>query len=164
MAVVRPQELSTFPRRSRSVEEMKSFHVGLAGLVEKNGKFLVLKRSADKDFAPNSWEPVTGRLEEEEDPEDGVLREIEEETGLKAQVVMPVDTWFFYRGGEEFPMVFIAFWCRHVEGEMKLGWEHSEYKWITLAKAVGEPALEHFHRCFERVRKLREHFPGDLVL
>lgn len=99
---------------------MKSFYVGLAGLVEKNEKFLVLKRSADKDFAPNSWEPVTGRLEEEENPKDGILREIGEETRIKAQVAIPVDTRSFYRGGKEFPMVFIAFWCKHVEGDVKL--------------------------------------------
>ncbi len=99
---------------------MKSFYVGLAGLVEKNGKFLVLKRSAEKDYAPASWEPVTGRLEEEEDPRDGVLREIGEETSIKAQVVIPIDTWSFYRGGKEFSMVFIVFWCKHVEGDVEL--------------------------------------------
>ena len=143
---------------------MKSFYVGLAGLVEKNEKFLVVRRSADKDFAPNSWEPVTGRLEEEENPRDGVLREIGEETRIKAHVVMPVDTWFFYRGGKEFPMVFIAFWCKHVEGEVKLGWEHSEYKWITLSEAIGGPTLEHFHQCFERIRKLKQHLPKDFFL
>ena len=145
------------------MEKMKSFHVGLAGLVEKNGKFLVLKRSTDKDFAPNSWEPVTGRLEKEENPRDGILREIKEETMIKARVIMPVDTWFFYRGDMEFPMVFIAFWCKHVEGEVKLGWEHSEYKWITLSEAICEPTLEHFHRCFERIRKLKQHLPKDFV-
>ena len=142
---------------------MKSFYVGLAGLVEKNEKFLVLKRSVDKDFAPRSWEPVTGRLEEEENPKVGILREIGEETKIKAQVVMPVDTWFFCRGGKEFPMVFIAFWCKHVEGEVKLGWEHSEYKWITLGEAIGEPALEHFHQCFESIRKLKQHLPKDFA-
>jgi len=142
---------------------MKSFFVGLTGLVERNEKFLVLKRSADKDLAPNSWEPVTGRLEEEENPRDGILREIQEETRIKAQVVMPVDTWFFYRGGKEFPMVFIAFWCKHVKGEVKLGWEHSEYKWIKLSEAIGDPTLEHFHQCFEHIRKLKHHLPKDFV-
>jgi len=63
---------------------------------------LVLRRSPDKEFAPNSWEPVTGRLEEAENPEDGVLREIEEEIGIKAQVVMPVDTDFFTEGVKSF--------------------------------------------------------------
>jgi len=89
---------------------MKQFYVGVGGIIEKNGRLLVLRRSQDKDFAPNSWEPVTGRLEKEEDPEEGVLREIKEETEIEARVIMPVDTWFFYRGGKEFPMVFLAFW------------------------------------------------------
>jgi 8-oxo-dGTP diphosphatase len=142
---------------------MKSFHVGLAGLIEKSERFLVLQRSADKDFAPNIWEPVTGRLEENENPKDGILREIKEETGIKAQVVMPVDTWFFYRGDKEFPMVFIAFWCKHVEGEVKLSWEHAEYKWITFDEAFSEPALEHFHQSFGRIEKLKQHLPENLA-
>ena len=142
---------------------MELFHVGLAALIERNENFLVLRRSPSKDFAPNSWEPVTGRLEQKEDPRDGILREIGEETGIKARVLMPVDTWFFYRGGKENPMVFIVFWCKHVEGEVKLSWEHTEYRWITLKEAASEPALKRFHQCFERVEKLKQHLPKDFA-
>ena len=140
---------------------MKSFKVGLAGLIERNEKFLVLRRSLNKHFAPNSWEPVTGRLEEE-NPKDGILREIEEETKIKAQVLMPIDIWFFYRGSKKFPMVLIAFWCKCIEGKVKLSWEHSEYKWITLNKAINEPTLEHFKHCFKRIQKLKNYLPKDL--
>jgi len=142
---------------------MRPFYVGLAALVEKDEKFLVLKRSSDKDFAPNTWEPVTGRLERGENPEDGILRELGEEIKIKAEVLMPVGTWFFHRGSEEHPMVSITFWCRYVEGEVKLSWEHSEYKWITLSEAIDEPDLEYFRQCFQRIRKLKEHLPNDFV-
>jgi len=57
----------------------------------------------------------------------------------------------------------IAFWRKHVEGEVKLGWEHTEYKWITLNEAVSESALEHFHQCFERIKKLKQHLPNDFA-
>jgi 8-oxo-dGTP pyrophosphatase MutT (NUDIX family) len=62
---------------------MEPFYVGLAAFVEKNGSFLVFKRSVDKDFVPDSWKPVTGRLEEEENPKDGILREIKEEASIE---------------------------------------------------------------------------------
>ncbi len=143
---------------------MKQFYVGLAGIIEKDGKFLVLKRSPDKDFAPNCWEPVTGRLEEAENPEDGILREIEEEIGIKTKIAMPVDTSFFYRGSKEFPMVFIVFWCKYIDGTVKLGWEHTEYKWITPDEAFDELTLDHFHHMFKRILKLKEHLPTDFIL
>jgi 8-oxo-dGTP pyrophosphatase MutT (NUDIX family) len=62
---------------------MKPFYVGLTAFVEKNGSFLVFKSSADKDFVQNSWEPVTRRLEEKENPKDGILREIKEEASVE---------------------------------------------------------------------------------
>jgi len=43
---------------------------------------------------PEVWAPPGGRLEVEEDPKEGLLREIAEETGLKVRIVAPVDTWF----------------------------------------------------------------------
>lgn len=143
---------------------MKQFYVGLAAVIEKDDKFLVFKRSPKRDFAPNSWEPVTGRLEEEKNPEDGVLREIEEEIGVKAQIIMPIDAGFFYRGGKDFPMVFINYWCKYLEGEVKISWEHSEYKWISIDDALAEPTLEHFHQEFQRILKIKKHLPKEFIL
>jgi 8-oxo-dGTP diphosphatase len=143
---------------------VKQFYVGLAAIIEKDNHFLILKRSSKKDFAPNTWEPVTGRLERDENPESGALREIEEEIGVKAQVVMPIATSCFYRGGQEFPMVFIYYWLKYLEGEVKLSWEHTEYKWVSLDEALEEPTLDHFHQEFRRILKLKEHLPNEFIL
>jgi 8-oxo-dGTP diphosphatase len=116
----------------KEVKWMKKLFVGIGAAIERDGKFLILKRSENKDFAPNAWENVTGRIEEEESPETGVLREVFEETGTEVEIVMPVQTGFFYRGAKEFPMVFIAYWCRHIKGEVKLSWEHSAFRWVTI--------------------------------
>ncbi|MFX1284639.1 MAG: NUDIX domain-containing protein [Promethearchaeota archaeon] len=143
---------------------MKTFYVGLAAIIEKNNHFLILKRSSNKDFAPNTWEPVTGRLERDENPENGVLREIEEEVGIEAQVVMPIATSCFYRGGQEVPMVFIYYWVKYLEGEVKLSWEHSEYKWVTLEEALKESTLEYFHKELQKIVKLKELLPKEFIL
>jgi len=146
------------------VDFVKPFYVGLAAIIEKDNHFLILKRSSKKDFAPNTWEPVTGRLERDENPENGVLREIKEELGIKAQIVMPVDTSCFYRGGQKFPMVFIYYWLNYLGGEVRLSWEHSEYKWVTLDEALEESTLEHFHEEFQRIIKLKKHLPKEFIL
>jgi len=39
-------------------------------------------------------------------------------------------------------MVFIAFWCKYIEGVVKLGREHTEFKWIILDDAIEESTLD----------------------
>jgi 8-oxo-dGTP diphosphatase len=144
--------------------KVKKLYVGMGAAVEKDGKFLILKRTESKDFAPNAWEVITGRLEEEESPRDGILREVLEETGLKAEIVMPVDTGFFYRGGKEFPMVFISYWCRYVEGEVNLSWEHNQFKWASIEEILEEPTMNHFYSLFERIRQLKQYLPEYIII
>lgn len=143
---------------------MKQFYVGVGALIEKEGKYQVLRRSPNKDVGANIWEIVTGRLEEDENPMVGAIREVKEEVELEAEVIMPIDTGFFYRGGIEFPMVFIVFWCRYKSGNVKISWEHSEYKWITLEEAINDPELALYITRFEMVRKLKGYLPENFKL
>jgi 8-oxo-dGTP diphosphatase len=142
---------------------LEQFFVGVGGIVEQDGKILVLKRSSEKDFAPDSWEIVTGRLEVAENPSRGILREITEETTINAEVIMPINTSFFYRGGKEFPMVVIDFWCRYVDGEVKLSWEHSEHKWITFQDALRIADLKSYNTAFSRILALKTVLPKNFV-
>ncbi|MHA1461494.1 MAG: NUDIX domain-containing protein [Candidatus Heimdallarchaeota archaeon] len=137
---------------------IEKFFVGVAGVLEKNGQVLVLRRSAEKDVGANLWEVVTGRLEAEENPEIGILREIEEEVGLKAEVVMPINTKFFYRGGKDFPMILISFWCRYLSGEVKISCEHSEFKWMKIDDAINNSDMHFFTEEFKRIKQLKENF------
>lgn len=143
---------------------MEQFFVGIGGIVEQDGKILVLKRSSEKDFAPGSWEIVTGRLERAENPSRGILREITEETTIKAEMITPISTGFFYRGGKEFPMVVIDFWCRYLDGEVKLSWEHSEHKWITLHDALRMSDLKSCYPAFSRILALKTTLPKNFAI
>ncbi len=140
---------------------MKQVYVGMAALIEKDGKYLIMKRSAERDFEPNTWETVTGRLEADESPNVGIVREVKEETGLDVEVIMPVDTGFFYRGGKEFPMVFISYYCKHIKGEVKLDWEHTEFDWITIDEALENQDLKHFTKMFINLKNLKKYLPEN---
>ena len=140
---------------------MKQVYVGMAALIERDGKYLIMKRSAERDFEPNAWELVTGRLESEESPVAGIVREVKEETCLDVEVILPIDTGFFYRGSKDFPMVFISYFCRYIKGEVKLDWEHTEYKWVTLDEAIENKDLKHFTIMFENLKNLKEYLPND---
>lgn len=65
---------------------MISFRHMAVAFIEFDGKFLMQKRSKDKTIAGGIYAPVGGHLEcdEYQNPVDGCLREINEETGLLA--------------------------------------------------------------------------------
>ena len=140
---------------------MKKFYVAIGAAIEKEGKFLVLKRSSEKDVGANIWEVVTGRIEAEEHPEKAVIREVLEETNLAVEIIMPIDTSFFYRGSKKFPMIFIIYWCRYLSGELKISWEHSEYKWLELDEAIKDANMDLYHRRFKIIRNLKQYLPKD---
>ena len=50
--------------------------------VKKDGKYLLLKRSPHKKFAPNFIHPIGGKIDADENPYLGVLRELKEEAGI----------------------------------------------------------------------------------
>lgn len=55
--------------------------------VKKDGKFLMLKRSDKKKFAPDIVHPIGGKLELGENPLEGAHRELMEEAGIKVKNV-----------------------------------------------------------------------------
>jgi 8-oxo-dGTP diphosphatase len=143
---------------------MKQFYVGTGAIIEKDNTFLILKRSPKKDASPNKWEVVTGRLELDEDPKDGARREINEEVQIETEFVMPVGTGFFYRVSKDFPMAFIVFWFRYISGNVKLSWEHTEYKWVTLDEALKINELKYFHDNLKTITELKKYLPDDFTL
>ena len=93
-------------------------------------KFLLVKRAEERERYPQHWEFPSGFIEEGENPEDAVLRELDEETGLKGEVI---------RRGESFPIqippVEVYPVLVKVDGEkVKLSREHSEYRWVERSQ------------------------------
>ena len=48
-----------------------------------HNKVLLLKRSKKNNFFPSIWTPIIGKVKDDEDPKNAVLRETIEETSLK---------------------------------------------------------------------------------
>lgn len=73
-------------RKSRDMKDQeKKPKVVTAAVVERNGKILVARRKTGM-VAGGLWEFPGGKLEEGEDPEHGLARELEEELGVRARV------------------------------------------------------------------------------
>lgn len=96
-------------------------------VVRKNRKYLMVKRS-EENSTPGKWSTVSGGIEAGENPEEAAKRELDEETGLKAQVA---ETAEYYIGEGE-----SGYWrlepvhMDYENGDIDLNWELSEHKWV----------------------------------
>lgn len=112
--------------------------VAAAGYVfDKEGNLLMIK-------TPNrGWDCTGGQIEEGEDLEAGVLREIMEESGIKAKVkclcavYSNVGKHLFYDGVTTVPTkVMFDFICEYESGECRTSEESKEVIWVPKEKAL----------------------------
>lgn len=112
--------------------------VAAAGYVfDDQGNLLLIK-------TPNrGWDGTGGQIEEGEDIETGVLREIMEESGVRARVVAlcgvysNVGKHVFYDGVTPVPTkVMLDFICEYEGGECRTSEESSEVIWVPKEKVM----------------------------
>ncbi len=121
------------------IHSSKAFLVSLKAIIVEEGKLLVLENTAEKWGGNSQWELPGGLLEIGEGLEAGLIREVEEETGLEISMGGAVAVWDHWERDFEFAdgrvvdarMVAVAFACQVVAGEMKLSDEHSQFKWAS---------------------------------
>lgn len=53
--------------------------------IRKDRKYLLMKRSPDKKYAPNKIHPFGGKMDKNENPYVGAVREIREEVGIEIE-------------------------------------------------------------------------------
>ena len=106
------------------------FSIAVKAIIRrKDGKILILKRSAGDDHLPEVWETVGGGMDVEQTPQEALKREIREETGLEVSVREPFNVFTFRKQTGEFK-VGITFLCDSEDDTVVLSHEHGEYRWI----------------------------------
>jgi len=113
------------------------FAVAVTAIIVREDSVLLLKRSPDKAHLPGYWDPCSGRMESGETPEQAVIREAFEETGLIVVPLRVLDTFHFYYGPEREEFVGMTFLCRPGDGEVVLSDEHTEARWVELEDIDG---------------------------
>lgn len=114
------------------------------GVVENKGKFIMIRRIKKEEKL--EWAFPGGKIEDFEDEKEAVIREIFEETNIKAKVIKKL-------GEREYASlnVHLNYWlCEYVSGELKNKKDEiSEVKWCA-PKEVFELATTEI---FEKVRE-----------
>lgn len=145
------------------------FSAGVAAVVRcpADGKYLLLQRSAAKDFGGGAWECVTGRVDQGEDFTQAVRREVREELGVEVSVDLLLGTMHFYRGpaGPENELVGVQFCCSLADPALiRIGAEHSACRWVTAAGLEGLLPAEHWLcRAIRRAEAIRALSPPALL-
>ncbi len=145
------------------------FYAAVAALLwnPADGTYLVLKRTADKDFAGGAWECVTGRVDQGEGFTEAVHREVHEELGIEVQIDFIIDTTHFYRGEArpENELVGVEYCCSIEDpGAIRTSWEHTEHRWITAEEAETMlPAGYWLRELIRRAERIRAQLPPELL-
>ena len=105
------------------MNEHKLFKINQDAVIrDGNGKVLVLKQGV-------SWKLPGGRLEENETPQEGLSREIYEETGIKKYNIEKILNPILSESKNTYRVTFL---CNTTENSVILSDEHTEYAWIGL--------------------------------
>ncbi len=98
----------------------------VAALIEHEGSILLARNRA---WPEKTYGLITGFLEKGESPEEGVVREVREETGLEARIVAFIGNVPFFQANQ----LLIAYHLT-ASGEIQMGGELAEIRRVDPAK------------------------------
>ncbi len=128
--------------------------VPVTAAIEKDGKFLLVKRSEKEANYPGKWIFPGGKVEKGEDALQGLLREIKEETGLEVQdKAAMIRTYHFTRsdGGNALGFNFVLQWKA---GEVVLGDGLTDYSWILPEDIVKYDTIKGFETMLKTAKEI----------
>lgn len=107
--------------------------VAACALVDADNRILLARRPEGKSLA-GLWEFPGGKVEAGETPEETLVRELEEELGIKTKVACLAPLSFASHTYETFHLLMPLYICRRYEG-IPQGREGQAIKWVK-AKAL----------------------------
>lgn len=149
------------------------FYGGIGALIwcPQNERYLLLRRSALKDYGAGAWECVTGRVDQGEGFEEALHREVMEELGVKVDVMALLGTTHFYRGAPdpENELIGVVFLCTLNDPvSIQLSPEHSEARWMSAIEVcetldAHDPTTRWARRLIARGETVRKLVPHELA-
>lgn len=110
-----------------------------AVIANPQGQILLARRADNLDWRPGDWEICYGRIAQFEDPTLALVREVQEELGIRIAVGQPLRVWHIFRGHEKTAyndLVGITFTATTTDSKIRLSDEHSDFRWASLPDAL----------------------------
>jgi 8-oxo-dGTP pyrophosphatase MutT (NUDIX family) len=122
------------------MSKVGQFMIGVGAILEhlESGRILVVRRDGT-DFNKGHWEMCYGRIDQHEDVEVALKRELNEELGItKVEIKKLVRVSHFYRGeiAADKEIFVFTFHCQIESDQVTLSPEHSEHQWVTPQEAL----------------------------
>ena len=102
----------------------------VAAVLERDGRFLLGKRSLSKSSAPGIWHALCGRVEVGESEAEAVQREVQEESGLLVRAIVQV-----WQADTRDGTARMHWWRVQTLDERQallLQDEHTELRWVSV--------------------------------
>lgn len=121
------------------------------GLIEQEGKYLVLRRRDDR-YLGGKWDIPGGTVEAGESPADAAVRECVEEAGILT-TVGPEVAHYENADTEGRPLLFhtLTYLLRPEPGVLDVvlsADEHDDFRWVLPSDALELPLVWHVERTF----------------
>ncbi|OLP53726.1 NTP pyrophosphohydrolase [Rhizobium rhizosphaerae] len=105
--------------------------VAACALVDGDGRILLAQRPEGKSLA-GLWEFPGGKVEAGETPEETLVRELEEELGIRTKIACLAPLTFASHAYPDFHLLMPVYVCRRYEG-LPQGREGQALKWVRAS-------------------------------
>ena len=102
----------------------------VAGLIEKDGKYFIARRTTGNEEVLNKWEFPGGKIEPNEDPKKALEREMMEEFELEVEALDYIDHVVYEYPNKTVDLKFYK--ARVIGDEIRMHIDHSDYRFISL--------------------------------
>lgn len=112
-------------------------------ILDRSGRCLLLKRSLNSKGNPGKWDFPGGKVDPGENFDEGLIREVAEETGLNISLKRVLGT-----AESESPtakIVYLFFEGRRKSGSVHLSTEHDDYTWASRRSLPSLDLAPQFH-------------------
>lgn len=109
---------------------MEKYRILVKGIVQYSDKFLIVEKWYDDRIVnPYQWEFIDGQLDFGENPDEAVIRLVQQKTGLSVQLNRLLYTWSFMVG--DVCNIGISYLCISVSDEINLSEDLNDFRWVS---------------------------------
>lgn len=151
----------------KNYDSEKAHYIVVTGIIIKDNKYLITKRSEKEKAFPNQWTVPGGKLEMKDYTkrpkdtsahwynifEDLLKREVKEEVNLNIKNIKYLTSLSYIRD-DGIPTIIISLFADYESGEVKLESSLTEYKWVTLQEAKNYDLIEGIYEELEMLDRI----------